>query len=445
MPIEPQSGPQQAGPRKILKITDAVAFFVGIVIGVGIFRTPPIVASATGNEYLFIGAWIAGGLAMLIGALCYAELAATFPDAGGEYEFLSRAYGKRLAVLFAWARGTVIQTGAIALVGFVFGDYAQQLWPLGPNGPAIYATLSIILFTAINAIGTSPGAGAQKLLQTLTVVAIIIVIVAGFSGGGAETKPAAPGSGGALGLAMVLVLLSYGGWNEIAYLSGEMKDVRRDMTRAILIGAAIVTLLYVAINLAFLSAFGIGGLAASKAPGADLMERVAGGAGLALLSLTVCLSSLSTLNGTIFTGARVYYALGRDLPLIRRLGVWNERGDNPVNAFLLQGAISLALVGFGLVTRDGFSTMVEYTAPVFWSFLLLTAISLFMFRLREPSRARPFKVPLYPLTPAIFVGICVYLLYSSLVYTGWGALVGIIIVAIGLPFVWIGVRGNERT
>jgi len=433
----------QSAPRKVLTITDAVAFFVGIVIGVGIFRTPPIVAATTGNEYLFIGAWIAGGLATLIGALCYAELAAAFPDAGGEYQFLSRAYGKRLAVLFAWARGTVIQTGAIALVGFVFGDYAQQLLPLGPQGPAIYAALSIILFTAVNVIGTKPGTGMQKLLQTLTMLAIIAVIVAGFAGGG-ETKPATPGAGGALGLAMVLVLLSYGGWNEIAYLSGEMKDVRRDMMRAILIGTAIITLLYVAINLAFLKAFGLGGLAASTAPGADLLHRVAGSTGVALLSLTVCLSSLSTLNGTVFTGARVYYALGRDLPPIRRLGVWNERGDNPVNAFLLQGAISLALVGFGTITRDGFSTMVDYTAPVFWFFLMLTAISLFIFRLRDPQRERPFKVPLYPLTPAIFVCICAYLLYSSLAYTGWGALVGILIVAIGLPFVLLGVRDEER-
>jgi APA family basic amino acid/polyamine antiporter len=430
----------QSAPRKVLTIADAIAFFVGIVIGVGIFRTPPIVAATTGDEYLFIGAWIAGGLATLIGALCYAELAAAFPDAGGEYQFLSRAYGKRLAVLFAWARGTVIQTGAIALVGFVFGDYAQQLLPLGPQGPAIYAALSVILFTAINVIGTTPGTGTQKLLEILTVLAIITVIITGFAAGGGETKPAAPGAGGALGLAMVLVLLSYGGWNEIAYLSGEMKDVRRDMTRAILIGTAVVTVLYVAINLAFLKAFGLGGLAASTAPGADLMNRVGGSAGVALLSVTVCLSSLSTLNGTIFTGARVYYALGRDLPLIRRLGVWNERGDNPVNAFLLQGAISLALVGLGTITRDGFSTMVDYTAPVFWFFLLLTAISLFVFRVREPLRERPFKVPLYPLTPAIFVCICAYLLYSSLAYTGWGALVGILIVAIGLPFVWLGVR-----
>lgn len=424
-----------AAPRRVLTIADAVAFFVGIVIGVGIFRTPPIVAATTGSETLFIGVWIAGGLATLIGALCYAELAAAYPDAGGEYQFLSRAYGKKLAILFAWARGTVIQTGAIALVGFVFGDYAQQLLPLGPNGPAIYAAISVILFTAINVAGTQPGAGTQKLLEALTVLAIIIVIVVGFTVGGEEAKPAGPNTGGALGLAMVLVLLSYGGWNEIAYLSGELRDVKRDMTRAILIGTAVVTILYVAINLAFLKAFGIGGLAASKAPGADLMQMAAGSAGVAILALTVCLSSLSTLNGTIFTGARVYYALGRDLPLIAKLGIWNERGDNPANAFLLQGAISLALVGLGMITRDGFSTMVDYTAPVFWFFLLLIGLSLFIFRIREPQRERPFKVPLYPLTPAIFVGICAYLLYSSLAYTGWGALVGIAVVIVGLPLV----------
>ncbi|MBN9083959.1 MAG: amino acid permease [Rhizobiales bacterium 62-17] len=433
-----------AAPRRVLTIADAVAFFVGIVIGVGIFRTPPIVASATGSEVLFIGAWIAGGLATLIGALCYAELAAAYPDAGGEYQFLSRAYGHRLAVLFAWARGTVIQTGAIALVGFVFGDYAQQLLPLGPNGPGIYAAISVILFTAVNIAGTQPGAGMQKLLETCTVLAIIVVVVVGFTVSGTEMKPVEPGAGGMLGLAMVLVLLSYGGWNEIAYLSGELRDVKRDMTRAIFIGTAIVTVLYVAFNLALLKAFGLGGIAASKAPGADLMQIAAGSTGVAILALTVCLSSLSTLNGTIFTGARVYYALGRDLPLIAKLGVWNERGDNPANAFLLQGAISLALVVFGLITRDGFSTMVDYTAPVFWFFLMLTGLSLFIFRIREPNRPRPFKVPLYPLTPAIFVGICAYLLYSSLAYTGWGALVGIAVVIIGLPLVLVSKRATAQ-
>lgn len=431
-----------AKPQKVLSVFDATAFFIGIVIGVGIFKTPSIVAATTGNEWLFIGVWIAGGVATIIGALCYAELAAMYPDAGGEYNFLARAWGRRTAVLFAWARGMVIQTGAIALVAFVFGDYATQLLPLGAYSSSIYAALCVVGLTAVNVIGTLPGTRVQKILETLTVLGIIVVIIVGFSASGEAAKPAPPGMGGALGLAMVLVLLSYGGWNEIAYLSGEMRDVKRDMVRAIFIGTAVVTLLYVGFNLALLKAFGIGGIAASKAVGADLMRLAAGEAGAIILALVVCLSSLTTLNGSIFTGARSWYALGRDVPLIARFGVWDGRGDNPANALLWQGALSLMLVGLGAMTRDGFSTMVDYTAPVFWFFLLLVGLAVFVFRFREPERPRPFKVPLYPLTPAIFVAICAYLLYSSLAYTGFGALVGVGVVLLGLPFAFLAKKGR---
>ncbi len=436
------SAESAAKPQKILSVFDAAAFFIGIVIGVGIFKTPSIVAATTGNEWLFIGVWIAGGLATIIGALCYAELAAMYPDAGGEYNFLARAWGRRTAVLFAWARGMVIQTGAIALVAFVFGDYATELLPLGAYSSSIYAALCIIGLTAINVIGTLPGTRVQKFLEVLTVLGLIVVIVVGFSASGEAVKPAPPGMGGALGLAMVLVLLSYGGWNEIAYLSGEMRDVKRDMVRAIIIGTAVVTVLYVGFNLALLKAFGIGGIAASKAVGADLMRLAAGNAGAIILAIVVCLSSLTTLNGSIFTGARSWYALGRDVPVIARFGVWDSRGDNPANALLWQGGLSLLLVGLGAMTRDGFSTMVDYTAPVFWFFLLLVGLSVFVFRVREPNRPRPFKVPLYPITPAIFVAICAYLLYSSLAYTGFGALVGIGVVILGLPFAFMAKKGR---
>jgi amino acid transporter len=283
-------------------------------------------------------------------------------------------------------------------------------------------------------LGTQPGKRTQVFFAIATVVAVGAVIVAGLLSPAPAAKAAGAASGGgALGLAMVFVLLTYGGWNEVAYLSGEMKDPRRDMVRIALAGTAVVTAIYLAINFAYLNAFGFVGLRASKAVGADLMRVVVGDYGAMLLAVVVCCAALSTLNATIFTGARAYYALGRDLPLIRRLGVWDERGDNPANAFLLQGAIALVLVFFGALTRDGFSAMVDYTAPVFWFFLLLSALSLFVFRWREPATQRPFSVPLYPLTPAIFVGVCAYLLYSSLAYTGVGALFGIGVVALGAP------------
>jgi basic amino acid/polyamine antiporter, APA family len=431
-------------PQKTISVLDGVAFMVGVVIGIGIFRMPPLVANNTPNETVFMLAWLAGGLAMLIGALCYAELASSHPDAGGEYNFLRKAYGPRLAVFFGWARGTVIQTGAIAYVAFVFGDYAQQILGLGSRGSSIWAALAVITFTAINVLGTKPGRRTQLLFTFVTLGAVVVVAIAGLAGPSAPASSAPVSGSGALGLAMVFILLTYGGWNEVAYLSGEMKDVRRDMVRIVVAGTLVVTGVYLAVNFAYLNTFGFAGLRESKAVGADLMRVISGDAGAIILAIIVCIAALSTLNATIFTGARTYYALGRDMPIIRKLGVWDPVRDNPANAFLLQGAIALALVTFGAFTRDGFATMVDYTAPVFWFFLMLVAISLFIFRMREPAAARPFSVPLYPILPGVFVAICAYLLYSSLAYTGYGSLFGIAVLALGAPLAFFGQSGESE-
>jgi APA family basic amino acid/polyamine antiporter len=443
--IEMNAPTSSGQPQKVISVLDAVSFFVGIVVGIGIFRFPPLVASNTPNEFWFIGAWALGGAATLIGALCYAEIASAYPSTGGEYHFLRRAYGRHVAVIFAWARGTIIQTGAIALVAFVFADYATQLLPLGTYSAGIWAAVAIVGITAVNIAGTMQGKATQVGFAVATVSLVLIVALAGLFMG-SSAAPAASGnlSSGALGLAMVFVLLTYGGWNEISYLSGEMRDVRRDMLRACLWGTGVVTLLYIVINLAYLQTFGFAGLRESKAIGADLMRSIFGDKGAVLLSIVVCAAALSTLNATVFTGARVYHSLGRDIPLLRPLASWSERGDNPIQAFVLQGVISLALVTFGSLTRDGLSTMVDYTSPVFWFFLMLVAISLFIFRLREPDAPRPFKVPLYPIIPAIFIGLCAWLLYSSLAYTGKGALVGVGILALGLPLLFF-VKSEEES
>ncbi len=434
MPI--QAG--AAAPRKTISVFDGVAFTAGIVIGIGIFRMPPLVAMNTPNETAFMLAWLAGGVGMLIGMLCYTELATAHPDAGGEYSFLRKAYGARLAVLFAWARGTVIQTGAIAYVAFVFGDYANQVLSLGRNGPSIWAAISVLAFTGVNLSGTQPGKKTQVFFSLVTVAALVAVILAGLTvSAPAQAAPASSGNH-AIGLAMVFVLLTYGGWNEVAYLSGEMKDPKREFIRVAIIGTAVVTAIYLAINFAYLKAFGFAGLRESKAVGADLMRLAAGDKGAMIVALVVCCAALSTLNATIFTGARVYYALGRDMPAIRKLGVWDERGGNPANAFLLQGAIAIVLVIFGAFTRDGFAAMVDYTAPVFWFFLLLVSLSLFIFRIRNGKAPDTFSTPLYPITPAIFSLLCAYLLYSSLAYTGYGAMFGIAVLALGLPLAFLG-------
>lgn len=428
------SDPGTAVPRPNLSVLDGVAIMVGIVVGIGIFKTPPLVASNVDSELAFIGVWLLGGLITLVGALCYAELASGYPHAGGEYHFLGRALGRPVAVMFGWARGTVIQTGAIAAVAFVFGDYAAELMPLGPYGPAIYAALSIAALTGLNLIGTPQSKSVQVAFTILTIATLFIVIAAGFLASGDRPAPSVPESSGAgaLGMAMIFVLLTYGGWSEAAYLSAETRDPARNMVRVLLIGTLVLVALYALVNAALLAAFGLEALRASNAVAADLMYRVAGEAGGVVLALIVVAAALSTLNATIFTGARVYYALGRDLR-IAPLGAWNSRRGNPARGILLQGVIALALIGFGAATRDGFQSMVDYTAPVFWTFLFLVGISLFVLRWREPNRHLPFRVPLYPLIPALFCLTCLYMLYSSIAYTGVGALVGIAVVVAGLP------------
>jgi amino acid transporter len=178
-------------------------------------------------------------------------------------------------------------------------------------------------------------------------------------------------------------------------------------------------------------------MASSKAVAADLMRRAIGKPGAIFLSLLIAVSTLGAINATIFTGARTNYALGQDFSVFSFLGKWQNKNSTPVNALMVQGAIALLLVLLGTLTRKGFQTMVDYTAPVFWFFFLLTTISLFILRWREPETPRPFKVPFYPITPIMFCLICGYLLYSSLAYTGVGALVGVAMVIVGAPIlIW---------
>ena len=436
--------PWAAQPEPVLELRDAVALIVGIVVGAGIFKAPSLVAANAGGTWNMFGAWLLGGFVSLVGALCYAELATACPHAGGDYHFLTRAYGRKLSFLFAWARLAVISTGSIALLAFVFGDYCSRLYALGAHSSAIYAALIVIALTAVNIAGVKSGAATQNWLTALQLLGLLALSFAGLLLAPAAQTVVESGGGepgrAAFGLCMVFVLLTYGGWNEAAYISAEVKDGRRNMLRALLWSMFVITALYLLVNLAYVRGLGLTGMARSQVVAADLLERVWGSAGAQAISLLIAVSALTSINASILFGARSNYALGRDWRLLGFLGHWNARSGSPVRALLLQGAVALALIAFGALMRQGFETMVDYTAPVFWLFFLLTGMALFVLRWREPELARPFRVPLYPLLPLAFCASSAWLLYSSLAYTGLGALVGVGVLAAGVPLLALALR-----
>jgi amino acid transporter len=421
-------------PRAVLGLRDAIGLIVGTVVGVGIFRTPSLVAEHAGSMSVALLAWLVGGLVSLLGALCYAELASAYPNTGGDYHYLTRAFGRKLGFLFAWARLSVVQTGAIALLAFVLGDYANEILQLGPWGSPLCAGVIVVVLTATNILGVRQGATTQNVLTALEVTGFLLIVLAGLAAqpaAAAVSMSGAAASPGTFGLVMVFVLLTYGGWNEAAYLSGEVRDPGRTMVRALMWSLGLVTALYLLINWTFLATLGVAGVAGSKAVAADVVQVAFGPQGARLTGGLVVVAALTSINAAIFTGARSSYAVGRDFGALGFLGRWHPITRTPVNALLTQGVTALALVGLGGLTRSGFETMVEYTAPVFWLFLFLTGVALFVLRRRDPARPRPFRVPFYPLTPLAFCVTSGYLVYSSLAYTGIGALVGVAVLAAG--------------
>ena len=431
--------PYQAIADRKLSLIDAIAIIVGIVLGAGIFKTPSLVAAHAHSGTAIVLLWLAGGIISFIGALCYAELTTAYPHAGGEYHYMLRAFGKPAGFLFAWARMTVIQAGSIAMLAFLIGDYASQLVNLGKYSSSYYAAGIVTGLTALNAAGIKPGSLAQRMLIVSLLLGMSFVVFVGFSS--VQHVPAFPPEEASgishIGKAMIFVLLTYGGWNEAAYLSAEIRQSRKSMIYVLFYSIGIITAIYLVTNLAFLNNLGLPGMSRSEVVAADVLKGTLGENGSRIISFLVALAAFSTLNGSMITGARTNYALGNDFALFKFLGRWKDDVQAPVNALVFQGAIALGLIVLGTGTRSGFTMMVEYTAPVFWFFFLLVGIALFVLRNREPLVHRPFHVPFYPVTPFLFCVICAGMLFSSIAYTGKGGLIGVGVLLAGTPLLFI--------
>jgi amino acid transporter len=427
------------GPRPTLRLRDALALILGIVIGAGIFRAPPSVAASASSGRVVIAAWLAGGIVSLAGALCYAELASAYPHSGGDYHYLSRAFGRGVAFLFGWARLTVIPTGSVAFLAFVFEDHAAALLPFHAP-PGALAAAMVAAVGAVNVAGLTIARSVQNVLTLALVAGLLLVVATGFAVAPAPLAAAHTQDRPALGLAMVFVLLAYGGWNEAPYVSAELRGGRRTIAVALACGLGAVTVLYLLTNAALLRGLGLDGLRASKAPAMDLLALGLGDVASRAFSAIVLAAVLTSANATLLMGSRQVWAFGRDFPAFAALGRWSGRAGSPVNALLAQGAVALVLVAAGARARSGFEAAVAYTAPVFWLFFFLTGVALLVLRRREPGVPRPFRVPLYPLTPVVFLVACAYLLWSSIAYAGAGAIAGLAVLASGLVPGWRSLR-----
>jgi basic amino acid/polyamine antiporter, APA family len=457
-----------ATPRAALSTFDGAMIVCGIVIGGGIFALPPLVAATAGSLFWMYGVWIIGAVLTLAGTLCYAELATTFPHAGGDYHFLTRAFGRDLSFFFGWARVAVITTGATAVHAFIFGDYASRILPLnrlldaagspghelasGNLSSAIYAALIVLVLTILNIVGLKESSRTQNVVTTLLIVGMGLVAFGGYQSPAVHTAGAAAGPAGPLrpplaqlGQALVFVLFAFGGWNEAAYISSELRGGRRTVLVALLAAIAVITVVYLVFVAALASGLGFEGLKASHAPAADVAQRGFGEFGQTLIASVVCLSVLASCNATMIVGARSNYALGQDWPIVSFMSQWNRERDTPVAAFVVQGAITLGLVAFAAFQPSGVRAMVEFTAPVFWFFFMLAGVALMVLRRKFAHVPRPFAVPFYPAVPLLFIATCVFLLWSSLAYaqSQHAIQVSFLVMAAGLA-AWIIARFKRR-
>jgi amino acid transporter len=441
----------QSRPVRSISTPDGITLIVGLIIGAGIFRTPSLVASQVAEGWQFLLLWLVGGIVALIGAFCYAELASSYPHAGGEYHVLRRAFGPFIAFLLAWARLTVLQTGSIALLAFVFADYAAPAFGASPQSIPVFAVAVVISITLINAIGFREGQMTQRTLTGAVFAGLGAVIVIGLflSPAPVDAAPlvrsveesATNSSGSNIALALVFVLLTYGGWSEAAYMSAELRDEHKGVTRMLVWGVAVVTAVYLLTNAAYLAVLGVDGMRNSPAVAVDVLQPLVGQWGTMLVALIVMTAALSSANGTMITSGRGGFAVGHDITPLGALGTWSNdyrSGGTPRRAVLAIGGVSLVLVLIGTATRTGFETMVAYTAPIFWLTLLLMGVALFVLRFREPARARPFRVPMYPIVPGLFCMTSAWMLWSSIAYAGRGALLGIAVMLAGVPLYLLG-------
>ena len=361
--------------------------------------------------------------------------------------------------MFGWAQLATVVSGNIAIMAYAFADYAMRMgvWPWKDQLVWLVA-LPVVVLAVLNALGVAAGKTVQNLLSGAKVVGLLGLVCVGLWAGSAKPQAAGvvvEGPNAGVGLALVFVLYAYGGWSHAAYVAAEVRDQRRNLPRALVLGIASITAIYLAVNATYLFVLGFDGARQTPTPAADVLEIACGPWGGRAISVLVMLSALGAINGMILTGTRIYAVWGADYPALAWLGAWNRRSVAPVAAIVAQTVIALvliALVGtaagresFDAVMRafgasalpweeysGGFETLVAGSTPVFWVLTLLTGIAVFVLRLKDRATPRPFFVPFYPVPVIVFCGTCAYMLWASVAYARWLVLLGLIPLALGI-------------
>ena len=414
---------------------------VGGIIGSGIFRNPSVVAERVKSAELTLLVWVLGALVALCGALCFAELGAKKPRAGGGYVYLRDALGPLWGFLYGWALVLIISTGAIAGTAMTFASYASTLLHLPASAAKPLALAAIVVLSGINYVGIRPGAIAQNVLTVLKLSGLALLIAIGvFAALPAEAAPAVHAVAAphgalavalAIGSALVPVLFSYGGFQQTNYIAEELIDAERNLPRALTLGVLLVVVVYLSANFVYLRALGPQTLALSEAPAADVMRLYLGELGGRIIALAITCSTFGALGLMIMVTPRVYQAMAADGLFVPTLAVLHPRYRTPGRAIVLQGAWSMVLALSG-----SYAQLVDYVTFGDWIFFALTAATLFVYRARERRagiNAVGFRMVGYPWVPVLFITGAAYVVVSSVVANPRNACIGSVLLAAGVP------------
>jgi APA family basic amino acid/polyamine antiporter len=433
--------------ERTLGFKDLVLIVIGTVIGSGIFVVPATVLrqsqGALGVAFLV---WLIAGVLSLLGALTYGELGAANPDAGGLYVYIRDSFGALPAFLYGWTSFFVISTGSIATLAVAFTGYLGQFMTVTPTMAKIIAVLLIVVIGAVNVRGTRQGSSVQNWSTGVKGLAIVVMTIALLARGhglssGLTVLPATWNAGllSGVGLAMIAVLWAYEGWQYVTFSAGEARDPQRIFPRAIGLGTAVLIIIYLGANLAYVAALGPAGVQGSERVAADSVTALFGPAAGKLIAAVILVSMFSAANGIMLTAPRLYYAMARDGVFFRGLARVHPRLGTPAVAIS-----ALALWSAALAISGTFEQLLTYVVFTGWIFYGLGALSVFVYRRREPDAPRPFRVPGYPLTPVLFVASAAALVVNTLVTQPTRAAAGVIAVLVGTPAFYAWRAGSRR-